>query len=471
MTRSRRIDSASTVPGRPILRSGQPVPALHETFVAECRRRDASADTGLFAEPVMGQQSGQIDWYTDEPGTCVPWPEIPEDQRGPVRESLRASVEGIRALRDRTGSRFDQLVDAALEIPDESDIVVAGGRPVLVRWGMMRDGPVRSEPVIDRVLAQGATSTAARTPSVSPAAPVAPRQGPQHIAPPRDGHHRALGDAASTLFLSLALTALALTISGLLVLQNCGIALPKFLTGGRVVTIASFCPVTSAAYDPNSELLALLEREVRDRALECVPTAGVDGTPRAEAATETPPPVMPAGPEDPAEDPSPEVPEVPSEEPVPEDPVPDAPPETEVRQREEDRGVQTGRLSITLAWDGTADLDLQVICPGGGRIYFGNKQACGGELQIDANNWANKTPMPLENVYWPEDEAPEGTFRVHVSCYGPVGDCNAGVTYTVIVRSEGGDVIADFAGTATERADKSETEPDSPTLIGTFHLQ
>ncbi|MBQ6443320.1 MAG: hypothetical protein IJJ11_01420, partial [Methanosphaera sp.] len=48
-------------------------------------------------------------------------------------------------------------------------------------------------------------------------------------------------------------------------------------------------------------------------------------------------------------------------------------------------GATAGRLQITLHWASTDDLDLHCLTPDGGHIYYDNKRAGGGYLEIDKN--------------------------------------------------------------------------------------
>jgi hypothetical protein len=68
-------------------------------------------------------------------------------------------------------------------------------------------------------------------------------------------------------------------------------------------------------------------------------------------------------------------------------------------------------------WNNYNDLDLHVVCPSGERIHGGNrKSACGGELDVDANVRPDSR-KPVENVVWPEGQAPAGTYQVFVHYY------------------------------------------------------
>jgi hypothetical protein len=74
----------------------------------------------------------------------------------------------------------------------------------------------------------------------------------------------------------------------------------------------------------------------------------------------------------------------------------------------------TGDVAFRLLWDGISDLDLFVVDPAGGCIDFlARRSDSGGILDIDCNSQTN-CPHPIENVYWPSDTAPAGTYTYWV---------------------------------------------------------
>ena len=60
-------------------------------------------------------------------------------------------------------------------------------------------------------------------------------------------------------------------------------------------------------------------------------------------------------------------------------------------------GNVTGDLCCRLAWDYTDDLDLFIVEPDGGKIYFGNRgtpSRNGGKLDVDANGGSGIARIP-----------------------------------------------------------------------------
>jgi len=66
------------------------------------------------------------------------------------------------------------------------------------------------------------------------------------------------------------------------------------------------------------------------------------------------------------------------------------------------------------------DLDLFVTDPNGEVIYFRHPtSASNGELDVDSNLRCirNVTENPVENIFWPEGDAPSGHYQVHVGYF------------------------------------------------------
>jgi len=80
--------------------------------------------------------------------------------------------------------------------------------------------------------------------------------------------------------------------------------------------------------------------------------------------------------------------------------------------------VGTGDVQVSLSWDKNQDMDLHVRSPNGCEIYYGHKQCNnGGELDLDSNPGCYIDGVNNENVFWPEGDAPTGTYRVYVDYY------------------------------------------------------
>ncbi|MBO4242966.1 MAG: zinc-ribbon domain-containing protein [Clostridiales bacterium] len=101
----------------------------------------------------------------------------------------------------------------------------------------------------------------------------------------------------------------------------------------------------------------------------------------------------------------------------------------------------SGEITVSMLWDSEDDLDLHISTPDGSEIYYGNKVAGGGELDIDANTSSNMMDEPVENVYFSDPDS--GTYTIWIENYN---DRSSGST-NYIVRVTVGDESETFSGT------------------------
>jgi hypothetical protein len=105
----------------------------------------------------------------------------------------------------------------------------------------------------------------------------------------------------------------------------------------------------------------------------------------------------------------------------------------------------SGEVQVTLTWDTLADMDLAVVEPTGAEVYFGNPNSpSGGTLDVDSNFPCGSNTYQVENVFWPPNQAPAGTYTVYVDQYSNCGAGNANWTLTVRMN---GQVVMSQSGT------------------------
>jgi len=78
----------------------------------------------------------------------------------------------------------------------------------------------------------------------------------------------------------------------------------------------------------------------------------------------------------------------------------------------------TGDVQVLLNWNNYNDLDLACVDPNGDKVFFGNKRVpSGGFLEIDMNVRPGDSQNPIENIFWPQSGAPNGTYSVYLWLY------------------------------------------------------
>lgn len=101
--------------------------------------------------------------------------------------------------------------------------------------------------------------------------------------------------------------------------------------------------------------------------------------------------------------------------------------------------LRTGVVRITLEWWSTADLDLHVTDPSGCEVYWDNERCpSGGELDVDANaDCSDMTTTPVENIIWPEGQAPEGEYLIWVNHYDKCSSPHDAEPFRLTIEVEG----------------------------------
>lgn len=89
-------------------------------------------------------------------------------------------------------------------------------------------------------------------------------------------------------------------------------------------------------------------------------------------------------------------------------------------------GGKKGEVQFSLVWESKSDLDLHVINPKGGRIFYQNKIGnFGGELDVDRNATnAPLTKSPVENVRWLDGDPVSGRYTVWIHLFRPRGEAS-----------------------------------------------
>ncbi|OFW54924.1 MAG: hypothetical protein A2V75_00340 [Actinobacteria bacterium RBG_16_70_17] len=114
----------------------------------------------------------------------------------------------------------------------------------------------------------------------------------------------------------------------------------------------------------------------------------------------------------------------------------------------EDVVVGSGDVQVTLLWAHDSDMDLHVIDPDGAEIYYSARtSASGGQLDVDDIPSDGDMSTHVENIFWPPDGAPPGTYSAFVKNYS-MGAAGSG-SYTMEVRV-GGQLIHQETGSIAD---------------------
>jgi hypothetical protein len=414
----------------------------YDSIIALLRSRLGSEHAFLFAEPVplgrSAKEGRDIAWFVPGTGRVRQLSELGDDSFA-VRaklERLLADIQSLsRKLQDEGGASREvgRFLQDALVIPDETRIWSVDERPVLVDWGY-RKVPDSS---LDRdarsmVLGTGGHSEKERSGPTeaedksdgSSAGPISATA--QYAAEtvekrlfraPVNTHSRTWPRA----LLWLLFVAILVGIGDLL-LQACTITTPNW---ARFLNTWSLnrCP-SSDRLNADAMRTRQIEAEIRGqetllvrKLAACRNSCPMPTTSPPSGGSASGPILSPATP-------------LPGQSarneqilPPTTTPPPTLPP-----------NVKRGKIEVTLAWEGGADLDLFVMCPDGGEISY-RSQACGGELVADLNrNGGQPDSTPIEHIIWGDGGMPNGRYSVRVGFYKRYIETKPEIPYRVYLR-------------------------------------
>ncbi len=99
--------------------------------------------------------------------------------------------------------------------------------------------------------------------------------------------------------------------------------------------------------------------------------------------------------------------------------------------------VGTGDVQVSVAWTGATDVDLHVLDPTGFEVYFGDRVApTGGRLDLDSNAACSIDNVNNENIVWPSNSAPSGSYTVVVDYWSDCQQPRSDYVVTVQVRGQ-----------------------------------
>lgn len=94
------------------------------------------------------------------------------------------------------------------------------------------------------------------------------------------------------------------------------------------------------------------------------------------------------------------------------------------------------RFNLQFTNSENVDLDLYVKTPGGRTIFYGNRSADNGTLDVDC--LCSSCPQgPNENIYWENGTAPSGTYEYWVEYFDSCMSSGATSNFTIRVIRNG----------------------------------
>ncbi|QHQ17279.1 hypothetical protein GMW39_16485 [Pectobacterium parmentieri] len=167
---------------------------LRETL--RLRKQHAIADT--LAIPQINEHGNRIDWYAPFSGDIIPWSAATDSERQSALNQLEVSQAALRQLSEEQCRNtqpeqrlFGQLLEKALQFPDQQHVWLVGGKPIISFWGFVNaQHQVRLDPLdclrpvaplIPTVTTTATTSAPSATTDASINAPV--RRGARRFLP------------------------------------------------------------------------------------------------------------------------------------------------------------------------------------------------------------------------------------------------------------------------------------------------
>ncbi|MEO0344465.1 MAG: hypothetical protein AAF198_13610 [Pseudomonadota bacterium] len=342
------------------------------------RLSDQHAD--IFAEPVATQYGDRFDWYPAKAGKVTPLVDLPQEQQATALDRLEVLLGDIHreaaTLLESTNTDDQRLGEAlgnATRYPGPSSVFLVGDGadavPVIVHWAWVSSIEDKAKGSLTGVGGVKAQARQAQTQAVlaaQTAAAASSDRGPDERKPL---------DLRWLLWLGWILLALLIAAILYLLIAACAVRIPGMVTS---------CPepeLNKAELEAPvlQDRVAQAERALLDARRVCQPSDDFiapipEFIERAEA------------------------------------------PQEDIEQIEDalkDAGARDGDLTFTLLWDAETDMDLHVTCPRGDEIFFQNRSACNGFLDID--NLGRGVGQKVENTVF--NDPLLGNYVVRVNLY------------------------------------------------------
>ncbi len=125
---------------------GNPVPSFYAQLRTLLRSRLGERHARLLAEPLEIEETGDIEWHTEADGEAKAFSACNPEERARLDAEygrLRADVERLQGelgRGDAAARNWAELLGRTLASADSAKLHLVGDQPVLVEWGLQREG-------------------------------------------------------------------------------------------------------------------------------------------------------------------------------------------------------------------------------------------------------------------------------------------------------------------------------------------
>ena len=196
---------------------------------------------GILAEPMISDASQEIDWYAPA-GAASKYIDLPVEKKNVIdnkiaqlHKSISSTAEKLKG-QDQAAVRSATFILQALKIPNLSSIYVVNDEPILINWGMLPTGAEADPEVLRRIADASQASKEVRE-----------QKHNQNVHSDIENENGLTSDLAPLLskIILIFLLLIMLVIIADMLLKNCAIGLPGFISGDQAFILLDLCESTT----------------------------------------------------------------------------------------------------------------------------------------------------------------------------------------------------------------------------------
>ncbi|AVO37011.1 trypsin-like peptidase domain-containing protein [Pukyongiella litopenaei] len=136
------LSKITVAPADLVTAGDRPVLERHAELRALLAERAGPEVAAMFAEPLVSRGNDAapptVSWYTEAEGEARPLSALPPGERDRAERYLADHLRPLRVLAEDPAT--SDLALGVLSVPGGDDILVVGGKPVIVNWGLLPGG-------------------------------------------------------------------------------------------------------------------------------------------------------------------------------------------------------------------------------------------------------------------------------------------------------------------------------------------